>query len=188
MEGKRISATDIEGRHWMVIYTKSKCEKKTDQLLRLQGIQSFCPLVREKKKWADRYKMVEFPLFNSYVFVYVNRFEQLRVLQTAGVVNFVYYCGKPATVPQGDIDRVRLYTEHYADLEVLSIRGLRPGDLVKINDGILFDIHGEILEVHGKSVLVILKQLDCALIAKLKVSSDHILVTKAIVGDYSAIN
>ncbi len=188
MEGKRISAIDAEGRHWMVIYTKSKCEKKADQLLKLQGIQSFCPLVKEKKKWADRYKMVEFPLFNSYVFVYVNRREQLQVLQTSGVVNFVYYCGKPATVPAGDIESIRVFTNQYPDIESVSIKKLRPGDLVKINDGILFDIHGEILEIHGKSVLVIMKQLDCALIAKLKVSSDHILVTKAIVGNYSAMN
>lgn len=188
MSNRNLSNNDSHPRHWMVIYTKSKCEKKVDQLLDLQGIKSYCPLIKTRRKWADRYKMVELPLFNSYVFVYVNYHEQLQVLQTAGVVNFVYYCGKPAVVPSADIERIRGFMSQYSDIESVSMRNLRPGDLVKINDGILFDVHGEILEIHGKSVLVIMKQLDCALIAKLKVSSEHILLTKAVAGNYSIIN
>jgi len=161
-------------RKWMVIYTRSKYEKKTDRLLNLQGIQSFCPLVKRRMKWADRVKTVEFPLFSSYIFVHVNLREHSQVLQTTGVINFVYYCGKPALVPSADIERVKYFITQYSDIESVSVRSFMPGDKVTINDGVLFDFHGEVLEVHGKTVLVIMKQLDCALVAKVKVSSEHL--------------
>lgn len=179
---------DSHEKKWMVVYTKSKCEKKADQLFRLQGIESYCPLVKTRRKWADRYKTVELPLFNSYVFVCINPAERLKVLQTAGVLNFIHYCGKPAMVPGTDIERIRLYMTQYADIESVSFKSLKPGDVVTINDGILFDIDAEVLKVHGKSVLVVMKQLDCALVAKVKVKSDQILLTKTMRDSYAIIN
>lgn len=180
MKAAHVLSKETCNRSWMVVYTKSKCEKKAHELLNLQGIQSFCPLVKRRQKWADRFKLVEFPLFNSYLFVCVNPSEQLKVLQTAGVVNFIYYCGQPAIVPAGDIERIKVYMEQYTDLEIVSINTLRPGDFVRVNDGILFDLPGEVIEIQGKSVLVMMKQLDCALVAKVKISPDHIILTKSV--------
>ncbi|WP_442590907.1 UpxY family transcription antiterminator [Pedobacter sp. AW31-3R] len=183
-----LSHSDSHEKKWLVVYTKSKCEKKVDQLFRLQGIESYCPVVKMKRKWADRYKTVELPLFNSYVFVCINPAERLKVLQTAGVINFIHYCGKPAMIPGADIDKIRLYMNQYTDIESVSLKSLKPGDVVTINDGILFDIPAEVLEVHGKSVLVVMKQLDCALVAKVKVKSDQILLAKTMRDSYAVIN
>ncbi|WP_448634547.1 UpxY family transcription antiterminator [Pedobacter panaciterrae] len=82
-------------RRWYVIYTRPRWEKKVDELLKLQGITSYCPVRKVKNKWADRIKEVELPLFNSYVFVYIDPREELKVRVTLGVMNFVYYMGKP---------------------------------------------------------------------------------------------
>ncbi|MGX5687513.1 UpxY family transcription antiterminator [Arcticibacter tournemirensis] len=165
---------------WMVVYTRSNYEKKVDQLLKLQNIESFCPTIKTKRKWADRLKIVEVPLFNSYVFVRANAHEQLKVLQTPGVSHFIFYGGKPAVVPVDDIERVRLLVNNHTDVESVSMRALNIGDKIKVKDGILFDCHGEIVGIQGKSVLIVLKQLDCALIAKVKLDYDQILLTSSI--------
>lgn len=165
---------------WTVVYTRSNYEKKVDQLLKLQNIESFCPTIKTKRKWADRLKMVEMPLFNSYVFVRANEREQLQVLQTPGVSHFVLYGGKPAVVPSSDIERVRLLINHYTDVESVSMKSLNIGDEIKVKDGILFDCQGEIVGIHGKSVLIVLKQLDCVLMAKVKLDYDQILLTSSL--------
>ncbi|HMI01426.1 MAG TPA: UpxY family transcription antiterminator [Pedobacter sp.] len=72
-------------RSWKVVYTRSMWERKTTQLLIQKGIHAYCPLVRSKRKWADRMKTVEIPLFSSYIFVHVNLKEELEVLQAMAV-------------------------------------------------------------------------------------------------------
>jgi transcription antitermination factor NusG len=172
------SNSTIPKKEWLVVYTRSKCEKKADALLKLQGITSFCPLITSKRKWADRVKTIESPLFNSYLFVCVNYREHLKVLQTQGIMNFVHYCGKPAVVPSDDMERIKNLIQEYPDLEAVSINTVTRGAQVTINDGILFELNGEVLEVQGKHVLVMIKQLDCALIARVKVEMDHLLLER----------
>ena len=65
-------------------------------LLVEKKIESYCPLNKVRKKWSDRMKTVEEPLFKSYVFARVTGDEQTQVRMTAGVMNFVYWQGKPA--------------------------------------------------------------------------------------------
>lgn len=157
-------------RTWMVIYTRSKWEKKVDQVLKKNGIESYCPLVKTNRRWADRNMVVEIPLFNSYLFVRVNQIEQTKVRETLGVVNFIYYCGKPAMVNDYEIEQIRNAVDNYKDVETLSIRDLNTGDRIKITNGALADCVGEVMEVQGKSVLVSIKQLDCVLVAKVVVN------------------
>lgn len=174
MKQEMLPKRNATGRLWMVVYTKSNYEKKAHQLLQMQGLKSFCPLIKVKSKWADRIKTIEVPLFKSYLFVCVNPYEHLQVLQTTGVINYVNYCGKPAIVPQTDIERVRDILTQHDDIESVSARYLKPGDMVVINEGALNNKQGEVVKVEGKSVLVIIKELDCALIAKVKVNFGNV--------------
>jgi transcription antitermination factor NusG len=65
--------------HWYALYTKPRWEKKVHALLTDKKIESYCPLNKVRKKWSDRMKTVEEPLFKSYVFVRVNEEEQTKV-------------------------------------------------------------------------------------------------------------
>src|SRR5690606_39358625 len=80
-----MTIASVKRKNWYVVYTRSRWEKKTDLLLKEKSIQSFCPIVKTRRKWADRNKVVEFPLFSSYLFVYADPREQVQVRQTAGV-------------------------------------------------------------------------------------------------------
>jgi transcription antitermination factor NusG len=59
-------------------------------------VESYCPLNKVRRKWSDRVKIVEQPLFKSYVFVKVSDEERTTVRMTPGTINFVYWGGKPA--------------------------------------------------------------------------------------------
>lgn len=166
-------------KRWLVAYTKSRQEKKADQLLGQKNIESYCPVSRTRRKWADRYKMVELPLFPSYIFVNVTEKESLAVLQTAGISHFVHFNGKPASISETEIQNIKEISEKYQDIEQVSYRSINIGDAVAVKNGIFFDLKGEVVEIQGKSVLMVMKQLDCALVAKIKLSNQQVLLTSA---------
>ena len=76
-------------KRWHVIYTKSKWEKKVEGLLLNANIESWCPVQKKERQWSDRKKIIEEPLFRSYVFVKIDKEEHSKVLGTIGVVNFL---------------------------------------------------------------------------------------------------
>jgi len=142
-----------------------------------QGIESYCPLVKTKKQWADRKKIVEFPLFSSYVFAKVDTLEQYRIQQTAGVVSIVYHCGRPAYITANEINRIQdLLIAEDRELEVVPFDQVGIGDKIKVREGILSDWQGEVITVKGKSVVMVLEQFNCALIAKVNVSQQNLLL------------
>ena len=171
----RIRSTNT--RNWFVIYTRARWEKKVDQLLKQQGINSYCPMRTVENQWADRKKMVEFPLFSSYVFVNISLKEELQVRQTHGVLNFIYFLGKPAIVQDSEIEKIKNVLVKNPDTEVISLKGVKVGDRVRITNGILANQNGNIVKINGKTVLMVFDHLDCALVSRVSVSDLTTLLT-----------
>lgn len=167
MELVSVSASqNILARKWMVIYTRPRWEKKVNQLLQTQDIVSYCPVKKVEHVWSDRKKIVEIPLFSSYVFVKINMREQSKVRQTLGVINFVYHQGKPAIVDEKVIDEVKHFIQLCPDMEVVNLKDVSVGDRVKIKSGVFVNKTGKLIEIQGKHVLMSLDNLGCLLIAK----------------------
>lgn len=162
-------------KQWVAIYTRPKWEKKVNQLIQQQGIESFCPLIKSQRRWADRNKTIEIPLFNSYIFAQADSIEQFKIQQTSGVVSLVYHCGKPATITNEEICQIKvLIKKGYSELESISIEEIDVGDKIKVREGILSDWHGEVITVKGKSIVMVLEQFNCALIAKINISQQNL--------------
>lgn len=160
-------------KNWMVVYTRSNWEKKAGQLLTDNGLVSYCPVIKVKKKWADRYKTVEIPLFKSYLFVQITPLEQTRVLQVPGIVSFVKHCGLPVRIQQDEMERVKnIITVNDTNLEVINYKQFGVGDRIYINHGPFINQEGHIANINGSSILMVLEQLGCALVVK--VSQNHI--------------
>src|SRR3569832_1099930 len=94
---------------WYAIYTRPRWEKKVNNLLSQKGIEVYCPLNKIRRKWSDRIKTIEEPLFKSYVFVKVNDEDRTSVRMTNGVVNFVYWNGKPAIIREKEIQTIKRF-------------------------------------------------------------------------------
>ncbi|MEJ6981368.1 UpxY family transcription antiterminator [Pedobacter sp. P351] len=158
-------------RIWLVIYTRPRWEKKVDLLLQAQGIESFCPVRKVENQWADRKKIVELPLFCSYVFVKINSKEEFKVRQTLGVLNFIYYMGKPAKIRESEIDKIKNALIYCPDLEVVDLKTISIGDRVSIKNGMFTNHQGKVIKVQGKSVLMILDNLECALVSRVEAAN-----------------
>lgn len=155
---------------WYAVYTKPRWEKKVHALLLNRGIESYCPLNRTRKKWSDRVKWVDEPLFKSYVFVRIPENDQLDVRMVEGIVNFVYWLGKPAIVRDEEIAIIRKFLGEYTDVtaEALSIR---PDARVRVQQGVLMDRVAKVLKVQGNKVRVVLESIGYSLIASVKKSN-----------------
>jgi transcription antitermination factor NusG len=158
---------EAEIKNWMVLYTRSRWEKKVDRLLKNQKINSFCPLVKTTRQWVDRNKIIEIPLFQSYLFVHINAYERAMVMQTSGVINFISYCGKPATMKDNEIERIRTIVNEYTDIKTISLKNINIGDTVKVTNGPLLNHEGEVSKIQGRSVVMILDNINCALTVKI---------------------
>ena len=96
-------------KKWYALYTKPRWEKKIDSVLVRKGIESWCPLQKVERQWSDRKKVIEDPLFKSYVFVHIDPSERTKVLSTDGVLNFVHYLGKPAVIKDEEVATIKKY-------------------------------------------------------------------------------
>ena len=152
--------------HWYALYTKPRWEKKVHSLLTEKKIESYCPLNKVRKKWSDRIKTVEEPLFKSYVFVRVNEEEQPRVRMTAGVMNFVYWQGKPAIIPAREIETIRKFLNEYENVMAEPIQ-LKEAGRVTIRQGLFMDQEAKILKIEGNRVKVVIESIGYSLIASI---------------------
>jgi len=165
-----IKDTAGNDKKWLVIYTKPRWEKKIDQMLKAKGINSWCPTQKVQKQWSDRKKIVEETLFKSYVFVQIADDEKTKVLMTEGVLNFVYYIGKPAIVRNEEIDVIKQYLmEDGAKIEVISIEGYKEDMKVKVKQGVFMDNEGTIVRAGKRKVYVQLQSLGQVMIVEFPV-------------------
>ncbi|HEV7622230.1 MAG TPA: UpxY family transcription antiterminator [Flavisolibacter sp.] len=149
---------------WHAIYTRPRWEKKVSNLLIQKGIESYCPLNKVRRKWSDRIKLIEEPLFKSYVFVKINEERKTDVRMTNGVVNFVYWDGKPALIKDKEIQIIKRFLDEYEDVEVRKI-DFEPEDRVLIIAGPMMEKEGKIIEIKNKIAKVCIDSLGYLLIA-----------------------
>jgi transcription antitermination factor NusG len=154
-----------EIKKWHAVYTKPRWEKKVNALLLAKGIVTYCPLNRVAKKWSDRIKMIEEPLFKSYVFVQINPSEHSRVRMINGVLNYVYWNGKPAVIRDAEIDTIKKFMNEYEEVESRPIT-LYPKQRVRIDTGLLMEHEGIVQKVMHNKVEVVIQSLGYVLIAK----------------------
>ncbi len=124
--------------HWYALYTNPRAEKKVCTQLNKLDTEAYLPLLKHRKKWSDRFKWVEEPLFPSYVFVRLReeKADFLRVLRIPHVVRFVSFENSPAVIPDADISILRLSLENFANsINVVSTEEIRIGDKILVTEG-----------------------------------------------------
>ena len=98
----------LDQAHWFALKTRARHERKVVSRLEAVGIRTFGALVRVRREWTDRRKLVQVPLFPGYVFVHINLREPGEVLSRPGVVDFVRMRGVPQPVRTTEMDAVAL--------------------------------------------------------------------------------
>jgi transcription antitermination factor NusG len=151
-------------KNWYVVYTKPRWEKKVYTLLTDKNIEAYCPLNKVRRKWSDRVKWVEEPLFKSYVFVKAAAEELTGVRMISGVVNFVYWLGKPAIVKNKEIEIIRKFLNDYEEVWTEPIE-LQKDARVIITRGAFMDKEGRVVKVSHNKVRVLIESIGYSLVA-----------------------
>lgn len=151
-------------QNWYVINTLPRWEKKVAMLLSRAGYENYCPLNKVQKQWSDRKKIVDEPLFKGYVFVKTYDKTKFELLNFKGIINFVFYLGKPGVVREAEIETIKKFLFEFENVSVEN-NGLMPSDEVIINQGVLMNYKGIVMEVCGRLAKVQIEGLGCILIA-----------------------
>jgi transcription antitermination factor NusG len=138
---------------WFALRVKSRFEKKTALHLEGLGLEPFNPLYRSRRRWSDRTKEVDLPLFPGYVFCRFDPNDRLPVLQTPGVVSIVGFGGRPAPVDEEEIAAIQAIVRSGAP--ALPWPFLREGQRVRLVRGALRGLQGILLDVKSDCRLVV---------------------------------
>jgi transcription antitermination factor NusG len=149
---------------WLAIYTRPRWEKKVDLLLKERGLESYCPLNKVRRKWSDRIKLVEEPLFKSYVFVKADEASRTQIRMTNGVINFVYWDGKPAVIKEKEIATIKRFLDEHENVEIQSMN-LEVNQRVKVTHGPLMDKEGRVVDLRHKIAKVEIESIGYVLVA-----------------------
>jgi transcription antitermination factor NusG len=138
---------------WYAVRVKPKFERVVAQSLASKGVASFLPLYRERRRWSDRVKSVELPLFAGYVFCSLDVRQRLPVLQTPGVLHFISFDGEPAEVDREEIRALQRVAVSGAALAPWPY--LREGQRVVVARGPMRGLTGILLRIRDEFRLVI---------------------------------
>ena len=150
--------------YWFAVQTRPRWEKKVARLLDEKGIDHYCPLHKVVRKWSDRKKVVLEPVFKSYIFVRIGENEKWEIKKINGILNYVYWLGKPAHIRNEEIETIRKFLNEFEDV-VVERKNLHLNDKVRIKQGVLMNYEGMIVEISGNRIIVKIDSMDLQLSA-----------------------
>jgi len=151
---------------WYLIYTRPRHERKVASHLEENNIPFFLPETRVTKKWYDRTKIINVPLFPSYVFVLINKVEDyFTSLQCESVTAYVRFGKEIARVKDETINNLKMVVGSGNNVEV-SCEQFRPGQELLIQRGVFAGLKCEVVEHQSrKKILVRINLLNRSVLA-----------------------
>jgi transcription antitermination factor NusG len=101
---------------WHVLYTRHQWEMKVANRLADKMLEHYCPMNMVEK--PGRRKIVSEVLFSSWVFVRATESELPALCQMNGVVNMVYWLGKPVVVPEKEIAGITQFVNEHKNIRL----------------------------------------------------------------------
>jgi transcription antitermination factor NusG len=142
-----------EAPQWFAVQVAPKHEKKVTIILGHKSCVHFLPVYRSKRKWSDRVKNVELPLFPGYVFCQITRLLARHVLATPGVYRIVGFGGKPYPLSDEEMERLQRVTSSGRDLQPGGAFVI--GERVRVVEGALAGVCGTLSHINNQQRLVI---------------------------------
>jgi transcription antitermination factor NusG len=147
-----------DGMNWYVICTKPKWEQRVYEALKAREHECYCPTYSEVRQWSDRKKKIRRPYFNSYVFVRLNEEDRNLVFRVRGVLRYLFWQGRPARVPDPEMEELR----HYLNEDTCSsplVERLTIGKEVCVKRGLLKGQPGRVERIGARHIQLTLPAL-----------------------------
>jgi transcription antitermination factor NusG len=148
-------AVAAPSQSWYAVHTRARHERVVVQRLAEHGVATFLPMMTEVRRWSDRKKVVQLPLFTCYVFAKIapTNVDRMRVLKVDGVLSLVGTRGEGTPIPDEQIESVRILAERGQSWS--SHPFLEIGQRVRIKSGALDGMEGVLVSRNGDRTLVI---------------------------------
>ena len=154
-----------EERKWYVAYVRLFHERKTAERLATMGIESFVPVREEIHQWSQRKKKVMRVLIPQMIFIHATQKERMEALTLASISHYMVLRGEhtPAVIPDRQIQQFMFMVDYSTETIEMFTSPLEPGQSIKVIKGPLSGMEGELIEIDGKSKVVVrLDLLGCA--------------------------
>ena len=159
-------------KKWFALYTRSRAEKKAKQQLLDASIDCYLPVQKTLRQWSDRKKKVERVVLPSYIFVNIEPNQTDKVFVCDHLIAFVRYEGKPAIIPDKQIEAFKRIIDSETPFEI-NPENFPRGSKVKVIYGSLKGVEGEIYEIaNNKKLIVRIDQVGFSL--SVKISPDYL--------------
>jgi transcription antitermination factor NusG len=146
-------AVEYVGPRWYAAYTSANHEKRVALQLQERAVEHFLPLYESVRRWKDRRRKLQLPLFPSYLFVRVALCDRLRVLQVPGVARLVGFNGLPCALPDSEIEAIQTCLARRVCLEPHLY--VQVGRRVRVKAGPLKGLEGILIRRKNASRFVI---------------------------------
>ena len=138
---------------WFALQVRTRHEPGVASYLLSQGYESFLPLYKCRKRWSDRVKEVQTPLFPGYLFCRFDPQDRLPIMKTPGVMQIVGVNRVPVPVDEVEIDAVQTLVASGIPNQPWPF--LQVGERVRIESGSLRGIEGILMDFKGTQRLVL---------------------------------
>jgi len=152
---------DLNSASWYAIYTKPRHEKFIEKKLIEKGIEAYTPKIKINRKWSDRIKIIEEPVFKNYCFAKFYLRDKLKILSCDGVIDLVHFNSYYIPIEESIINSFKILFENNIKLDPCPY--LKEGDKVVVKRGPLKGLEGYIIEKRNRnSTIVISVDAICA--------------------------
>ena len=139
---------------WFAVWTRSRHEQVVRAQLETKHIDAFLPTITRWSRWKDRKKKIDWPLFPGYCFARFDPDNALPVLKCSGVVNIVSVEGKPAAIPDYELESIRTLVA--SDLTFDSCPLIKEGMMVEVTHGPLRGVIGRLMRKDNERARLVL--------------------------------
>lgn len=138
---------------WYALRVRSHFERAVALAARLKGFEEFLPVCQNRRKWSDRSKPVEAPLFPGYVFCRLDVRDRFPLLTIPGVLHVVGVGKVPLPIDDAEIALIQNATRSRLPLEPWPFQEF--GQRVKVENGPLVGIQGFLIHAEEQYRVVV---------------------------------
>jgi transcriptional antiterminator NusG len=139
---------------WFAIWTRSRHEQVVREQLERKHVEAFLPTMPRWSRWKDRKKKIDWPLFPGYCFARFDVDDALPVLKCTGVVSIVSFEGRPASIPEIELDSIRLLVG--SELQYDPCPLIHEGMMVEVMHGPLRGVVGRLMRKDAQHARLVL--------------------------------
>ena len=168
----------VETEKWYAVYTLYRHEKKVQTDLQNIGVEAYVPLIKRIKRYKRKIRKYEIPLINNYVFIRTSVHKYNEILRLHGVIKFIKLSGKLTSIPEDDINYLKLLTNEAENIKCLNvnIHDLY-GKEVVVNSGPMRGMKAKVIDIANKNNLIV-EFLSIGVAISFEIQSNYVDIVK----------